>query len=241
MNEGQPIFATTRWSVVMAAGAPESPQARDALAQLCEHSWFPLYAFLRRRGHPAEEAQDLTQGFFADLLERGDIARADPARGRFRSFMLGALKNYVANQKLRSRAQKRGAGEPSLSFEWERAEGLFALEPVDQRTPESIFTANWARSLLGGVMEQLEGEYERRGKSDLYLQLAPCLGGSAEALPYGDIAESLGASEGTVRVGVHRLRKRFRELLCAEIRETLEDGGDVQAEIRDLFQALGGE
>lgn len=232
------FFATTRWSVVLAAGSPDSPGARDALAQLCEHSWYPLYAFLRRRGHGPDEAQDLTQGFFADLLERGDLGRADPERGRFRSFLLGALKHYVANQRQASQAQKRGGGERPLSFEWSEAEGRFALEPEERHTPESLYNSSWARALLDSVLGHLEAEYEARGKRELFQQLAPCLGGHADALPYAEIARELGANEGTVKVAVHRMRGRYRQLLRAEIQETLAEGGDVEQEIRDLFEAL---
>jgi len=239
MTQESPFFATTRWSLVAAASTPDALDARLALGELCEHCWYPLYAFLRRRGHAVDDAQDLTQGFFADLLERGDLMRATPERGRFRSFLLGALRNYVAVQRRNECAQKRGGGQLPHSFSWSDAEERFALEPADQRTPESVFEANWARALLAQVMGRLESEYAKRDKSGLFEQLAPCLGGAPEGLPYAQIADALGASEGAVKVAVHRLRARFRQLLQAEIRETLPVDGDVEAEIRHLFAALG--
>jgi len=238
-------FLTTRWSVVLAAGGDaREPGVRDALETLAGQAWFPLYAYLRRRGESPEDAADLVQGLLARLLERGDLARLSPERGRFRSYLLTALDHYLANERERARARKRGGDRRVLSLDLETAEERLGLEPADGRTPELAFEALWARELLDRVLLELESEFERRGKVEVFRALLPCLGGAADALPYTEVARTLDSTEGAVKVAVHRLRTRYRELLRREIAETLPAPvlpGDVEDELRQLFRALGPE
>src|SRR5687768_11269610 len=239
-------FATTRWSMVLAAGgcagggtAPAAPQAREALAWLCRTYWYPLYAFVRTRGHPPEESQDLTQGFFARLLEKNVLQAADPDRGRFRSFLLASLKHFLANEWDRARAAKRGGGEPAVSIEIdvEDAERRFEREPADVVTPERVFERNWALTLLDTVLADLQAQYQRDGKGDLFERLKGYLSGGAEGTSYADTAAAAGMTEGAVQVAVHRLRKRYRDLLREHIGQTVASPGEVEEEIRDLFKA----
>lgn len=240
MTDLSPVFATTHWSVVLRAGGSDPDVAKSALSFLCEGYWYPLYAFLRRRGSAPDEAQDLTQGFFADLLERGDIEKADPERGRFRSFLLGSLKHFVANERAREQALKRGGGRAHLSLDFQAAEDRYRLEPHDSRTPERLFEANWARELLDRVVDGLRAEYVEEGKRELFDRLVPCLAGDLEAQPYAEIAAGLEMSEGAVKIAAHRLRKRFRVRLRSEIAHTVAEPEDVEDEIHALFQALAG-
>ena len=240
-------FATTRWSVVLDAGrfdtadSEVAARARDALGELCEKAWYPLYAYLRRRGNDAEDARDLTQGFFADLIRRGDLRSVTPERGRFRAFLLSALKHYAANERDRAQAWKRGGRERVLSLDFERAEERYGFEPIDHRTPDDVFAANWARELLDDVMRTLADEYAGRGKVELFEKLSPCLGGTPDAQPYRQLAGELDATEGTVKVAVHRMRRRFRELLLRAVAQTVSDPSEAELEVRDLFDALGAE
>ena len=236
----RPNFATTRWSVVLAAGGSDTGTARDALARLCESYWYPLYAFLRRGGHDVEDARDLTQGFFAHLLGKGDIRLADPARGRFRSFLLTACKNFVVNREEAERAVKRGGGRELLSLDFVDAENRFRLEAVEHDTPETLFEAAWARALLDRVMALLSRDYEARGQGALFEALQEGLAGGDGAGPHAETAAELGLTEGAVKVAAHRMRRRFRELLRAEIAETLPSPSEIEDEIRALFEALSG-
>lgn len=238
MTDPSPVFATTHWSVVLEAGGSDPDAARDALSSLCEGYWYPLYAFLRRRGSRPEEAQDLVQGFFADLLDRGDLGRADPERGRFRSFLLGSLKHFAANEHERERARKRGGDRTQLALDFEAAEGRYKLEPRDDRTPERLFEAQWARALLDRVVDGLRVEYLEEGKRELFDRLLPCLGGELEAQPYAELGQSLEMTAGAVKAAAHRLRRRFRVRLRSEIAHTVAASADVEAEIQALFSAL---
>jgi len=238
MTDPSPVFATTHWSVVLEAGGSDTDAARSALSVLCEGYWYPLYAFLRRRGSGPEEAQDLTQGFFADLLERGDLSTADPERGRFRAFLLTSLKHFAANERARERTLKRGGECALLSLDFEAAEGRYRLEPRDDRTPERLFEAQWARALLDRVVDQLRAAYVEEGKRELFDRLVPCLAGTLDAQPYAELAESLEMSEGAVKAAAHRLRKRFRVRLRSEIAHTVAAAADIEAEIQALFAAL---
>lgn len=227
---------TTRWSVVLAAGA----DSRDALAALCESYWFPLYAFLRRSGHGPDEAEDLVQGFLTGLLERKDLARVDPARGRFRSFLLAALKNHVANERDRARAQKRGGGAVPLSLDARDAEARLALDPTDRRPSEKSFEREWALALLDRAMARLAAEQARVGKRELFEALRPQLSGAdGESAPQADLARRLSVTENALRVALHRMRRRYGELVRDEIAQTVGDPADVEREMRDLFEALG--
>lgn len=228
-------FPTTRWSRVIAAGDPDAPHARESLAALCNAYWYPLYAYIRRRGHGPEQAQDLTQDFFARALERGLLAEADPSRGRFRSFLRTVCIHYLANRRDRELARKRGGGRISLPIEAVEAEGRYAKELADELTPDRIFDRSWALTLLGRVLEQLRREYEEAGKEATFEALR---GGLADDVPYATIADRLGTTVGAARVAAHRLRRRYGDLLRREIASTLDDPAEVDDEIRELFAAL---
>jgi RNA polymerase sigma factor (sigma-70 family) len=234
-------FATTRWSQVIAAGADQTLESREALARLCELYWYPLYAYVRRWGHDADQAQDLTQEFFARLLEKHYLRAADPARGRFRSFLLASLKHFLSNERDRITAVKRGGRATVISLEFENAEGRYSREPPDQETPETVYERRWALTLLERTLGRLRAEFRATGKESVFARLEGYLTGEKETLPYADIGESLGMSEGAVKVAVHRLRRRFGALLREEIAETVSDPAQVDDEVRDLFRALKGE
>jgi RNA polymerase sigma-70 factor (ECF subfamily) len=231
---GPSSFATTRWSIVVAAGGPTGPDARAALETLCGTYWYPLYAYARRRGQDRHAAEDLTQGFFARLLERGSVAAADPQRGRFRAFLLTAFQRFAANEWERERAQKRGGGARVLSIDFEGGESRFASEPAHDLTPEREYERRFALALLARVLARVRDE--RPEDADLL----PYVGGTGDARPYAEIAAARGTSEGAVKVAVHRLRARYREHLRAEIRETVADDADVDDEIRHLLEVVGG-
>ena len=234
-----PVFATTHWSVVLAAATHhDTARARDALARLCQIYWYPLYDYVRRRGHSAHDAQDLTQAFFAQLLARQSLATAEPERGRFRSFLLAVMNHFLANEWKKGMAQKRGAGGQNLSLDWALAEQRFDLEPATYAAPDKLFEKQWALTLLAEVLNRLEGEYQAEGKTDLFAALKPTLMGARESQPYAELAGKLGLNESAIKVAVHRLRKRYRELIHAEIANTLDNPGEVEAEMRHLFQVL---
>jgi RNA polymerase sigma-70 factor (ECF subfamily) len=250
-STGPRHFATTRWSIVLAAGggaggrttpAADAPEARDALAWLCRTYWYPLYAFVRSRGYGPEESQDLTQGFFARLLEKNVLRAADPGRGRFRSFLLASLKHFVANEWDRARAAKRGGGEPVLSIEIDvqDAERRYGREPADVLTPERVFERNWALTLLDTVLSDLQSQYHRDGNGELFDRLKGFLTGDAGGASHAEIASAAGMTEGAVQVAVHRLRKRYRDLLREHIGQTVASPDEVEEEIRDLFKAVRG-
>ncbi len=232
-------FATTHWSLIRAA-AQSSPDARDALATLCERYWYPLYAFVRREGRQPAEAQDLTQSFFATLIEGEDLKRVRPDKGRFRSFLLASLKHFLINDWHRSRAVKRGGARRTLSLDFDSAEDKWMQEPAHDKTPEAEFARHWALTLLQQVQQTLAEEARRSGKSETFQKLKPYLSGNAGAATYRAVASELGMSEGAVKVAVHRLRQRFRDRLRGEIAQTVSTEEEIDDEIRDLFTALGG-
>lgn len=232
-------FPTTQWSRVISAGDPDAPLAKESLAELCNAYWYPLYAYIRRRGHDPEQAKDLTQDFFARALEKNLLAEADPARGRFRSFLCTVCAHFLANRRDWERAQKRGGGQAVFSIDATLAEGQYARELADGLTPERIFDRSWAITLLGRVLAQLGREYDEAGKSETFEALRGILTGDAEGESYAAVAARLGANEGAMRVAAHRLRRRYGELLRREIEATLVDPAQVDDEIRDLFTALG--
>lgn len=233
-------FATTHWSLVLAARGGDSPQSRAALAELCAAYWYPLYAYVRRRGHDADEAQDLTQGYFARLLEKDDLRDVDRARGKFRSFLLASFQHYLCNEYDRARARKRGGGRQPLPLDFPDAEGRYTREPAHDLTPEKLFERRWALALLDQVLGRLREEMTRAGKGAHFEALKPYLTGEEPPGGQRAPADELGLSAGAVKVAVHRLRRRYRELLRAEIERTLERPEQVEEEIRDLFAALGG-
>ena len=236
----QPVFATTHWSVVLTAGRTDTTRAQDALAKLCSTYWFPLYAYVRRRGYSAHDAQDLTQAFFAQLLERQSLASADPNRGRFRSFMLGVMNHFLTNEWTRARAQKRGGGAKLLPLQFDTAETRYGHEPADNTTPEQSYERRWAMSLLEEVLRRLAAEYKQDGRAELFAELNPCLVGERATQPYAELATRLGVNEGTVKSAVHRMRQRYRQLLREEIAHTVAVPGEVDAELHHLFTVLGG-
>jgi len=232
------FFATTHWTVVLAAGNQDSAVAVEAMEKLCRTYWYPLYAFVRRKGHDAPEAEDLTQEFFARLLRHDFPAGIKPGGGKFRSYLLTALQHFLTNEWQRARAEKRGGGRPVLSLQELDAEGQYRLEPADGATPETLFDRRWASVLLDRVREQLRREYAAEGKSDLFDKLQPCLTGAERLLPYAELARQFGQSESGVKMAVHRLRKRYGELLRQEIVQTVASPKDVEEEIRSLLAAL---
>ncbi|HWY31930.1 MAG TPA: sigma-70 family RNA polymerase sigma factor [Candidatus Acidoferrum sp.] len=234
----QAVFATTHWSVVLTAGRSDTTRSQDALARLCQTYWYPLYFYVRRRGYSAHDAQDLTQAFFARLLEYQSLTSADPDRGRFRSFILTAMNHFLVSEWKRGMAQKRGGGILTISLDLAAAEERFDLEPADHSAPDKLFEKQWALALLAVVLNRLEGEFQAEGKTDLFAALKQTLMGSRESLPYVELATRLGMNESAVKVAVHRLRKRYRELIRAEIANTLDQSQDVEAEMQYLFKVL---
>jgi RNA polymerase sigma-70 factor (ECF subfamily) len=234
--EGNFVFATTHWSVVLHAGRSDTTRARDALEKLCQAYWFPIYAYVRRRGRSPHDAQDLTQEFFARLLEQNWVAKADPARGRFRSYLLGALNHFLAKEWRKGQAQKRGGGIRLEQLE--SAETRYGSEPVTDSTPEHQFERKWAVTLLDAVLQRLGAEFEREHKSNLFDLLRPCLIGERDAQPYAALSGALDMSEGAVKVAVHRLRRRYRQLLREEVAQTVESPDEVDDEMRHLLSVL---
>jgi len=236
----QPVFATTHWSVVLAVTHSDNSQAREALARLCQAYWYPLYAYVRRRGYAAHDAQDLTQAFFARLLERNWVGDADRERGRFRTFLLTAMSRFLSDEWDKLRAQKRGGGVAHVPVQLDTAETRYGHEPVAEGTPEQFYERRWALTLLDTVLQSLRAEYEHAGKGELFARLNPSLVGGRDAQPYAELATQLGLTEGAVKVAVHRLRKRYRQLLRAEIAQTMAGTEDVDDELRHLFAVLAG-
>jgi RNA polymerase sigma-70 factor (ECF subfamily) len=229
-------FATTRWTLVLAAGQGSTPEAQEALASLCSVYWYPLYAYARRQITHAEDAQDLTQEFFARLLEKNYLQTADPRRGRFRSFLLTAFKHFLSKERDRARAHKRGGGRRLLPLDFQAGERQYTQEPSDEVTPEMVYERRWAVTLLQQVLQQLRREYAGAGKEALFDRLKLALTG--ESSPYAQLSAELDLSEAGVKVAVHRLRQRYRELLRAEIAQTVGSSAEVDGELRDLFAAV---
>lgn len=241
-DEGEsrsPAFVTTQWSVVLAAGGADTTQAGDALARLCQTYWFPIYTYVRRRGHSPEDAQDLTQEFFARLLERKAVSTVSPDKGRFRSFLLASLNHFLSDAWDKARAQKRGAGK-IVSLDADQAEVWLAQTVSPDVTPERAFEQRWAIALLEEVYRKLEAEHARQGKSDLFNVLRGTLAGPGNAAPYAELAAKLRLNEGAVKVAVHRLRQRYRALLRETIAETLGNESEIEEELRYLRRILAG-
>ena len=241
VRENQPAahFATTHWSVVLAAGRTEQAAAAAALERLCQEYWFPIYAFIRRKGHDAHQTEDLTQGFFSRLLEKNWLESADPNRGRFRTFLLTAVSRFLANEHDRDRALKRGGGQHVLSFDAQDAEGRYLLELASDSTPETIFEQQWAHQILAVVLEKLRAEFDGGGRAGRFEALKGFLLGEDEVQSYAQTATRLGISESAVKSGIHRLRQRYGEILREEIGHTVETAADVETEISHLMKILG--
>ncbi|MBI4324111.1 MAG: sigma-70 family RNA polymerase sigma factor [Chloroflexi bacterium] len=230
-------FRTTRWSVVLEAR--HSPDdASTALETLCRTYWYPLYAFVRRAGHDPHSAQDLTQEFFARFLAKNYLSDVSPEKGKFRSFLLAALKHFLADEWDKAQTAKRGGGQPLLSLDDATAEARYRLEPSHDLTPDKIFDRRWALTLLEQVLTRLEAEFVDDGKKEMFEELQVFLLGKQSAAPYAQAASRLGMTEGAVKVAAHRLRRRYRELLRLEIAHTVESAGEIEGELRDLLAAL---
>jgi RNA polymerase sigma-70 factor (ECF subfamily) len=239
LPEGRRQFATTHWSVVLAAGRADGTRARRALDELCRTYWPPLYGFARRRGYSVEDAQDLTQEFFTRLLSSRDLVRVDPAKGRFRSFLLASMKNFLANEWHKARAQKRGGGVAPISIDADSAEEWYRREPADTITPERLFERRWALTLLQDTLAALQRDYDTDTRRALFAELKGTLSGELPATGYSDIAMRLGMSEGAVKVAAHRLRARYRDRLRAEVARTVASSDEIDEELRFLLAALG--
>jgi RNA polymerase sigma-70 factor (ECF subfamily) len=232
------IFATTHWTVVLAAGQRSTPQSDRALEELCRTYWFPLYAYVRRRGHTKEDAEDLTQTFFARFLEKNYLEGLSAERGRFRAFLLASLKHFLANEWDKSRRQKRGGGMTPLSLDWQTVDTQFQIATTAEPSPDKAFDREWAVALLAKVIERLQAGCEADGQGKQFAELKIFLTVGKGTLSHADAAKTLGMDEGAVRVAVHRLRKRYRQLLRDEIAQTLADSADVDEEMRALFEAF---
>jgi DNA-directed RNA polymerase specialized sigma24 family protein len=232
-------FETTCWSVVLLARDGDGSAARQALAALCATYWYPLYAFVRRKGHDVEAAEDLVQGFFARLLEKGDLVAVERGKGKFRSFLMAACDHYLANQADLHRARKRGGGRSPISIDRLAAEGRYGCEPAHNLTAERLFERQWALALLDHVLKSLAAEMTQAGKGHQFEALRPALLGGAARTPYRAIAAELGLTEQAARAAAHRLRVRYREIIREEVARTLDDPADLDEEIRSLFAAIG--
>lgn len=235
---GKQQFASTHWSIVVAAGDADGEDARDALSKLCEVYWFPLYAYVRRRVADVSEAQDLTQAFFAELLEKNYVGSAKPDRGRFRAFLLTAFKHFLSKEWEKAKALKRGGGRAPISLDFESADSRIRIEPTSGLTAEQIYDQQWAIALLDQIMKQLEAELKGAGKTEMFEKLKGYIIGDHEGTTYAQVAERLNISEASAKKAASRMRHRYRELLRDEIAQTVEGPNEVDDEIRNLFATL---
>jgi RNA polymerase sigma-70 factor (ECF subfamily) len=234
-------FTTTHWSVVLAANDGESTQAHTALAQLCRTYWYPLYAFVRRKGHSPHDAQDLTQAFFARLLEKRYIEQADRERGRFRTFLITALTHFLADEWDKARRLKRGGGREIISLDAASAEERYRLEPLDQLDAAKLYERRWVTTLFDQVLARLEQEFRDSGKGELFDQLKGSLLAEERGLSYAEVGARLSLTESAIKQTVHRMRRRYRELFREEIGQTVASPGEVDDELKHLFAVLSGE
>lgn len=231
-------FQGTRWSVVVLARGTDAA-AQKALSELCRLYWYPLYAFVRRSGHGHHEAEDLTQGFFQHIIEGDGLANVNQSKGRFRSFLLSSIKNFMANERERAGTLKRGGDQVLVSIDMKDADGRYECEPADESTPETIYQRQWAMTVLGSVLNTLGKEYERKGRKELFDVLQGHIaGGDRQSVSYAEVAKRLEISEGNLKILVHRMRRRFGEILRSEIAQTVESNSDVDGEIRHLMSCL---
>ena len=234
-------FSTTQWSLVVRAGDKASPAAQTALETLCGRYWFPLYAYVRREGHGVHDAQDLTQAFFARFLEKDYLHDVDPSRGRFRSFLLASMRHFLSNARDHAQAVKRGGGRPMLSLDFSQAEDRYLHEPVSDWSAEKLFHRRWAVELLQTVMERLQADWGTPEKRAFFQAVQPFLSDAAATRTYAETAAELGTTEGAVKTAVHRLRRRYRDLLREEIAHTVSEPTEIDEEIQQLFGALQGK
>lgn len=235
-NRGR--FATTQWSLVLAAGEDDSERSEQALADLCARYWYPLYAYVRRRGHDADDARDLTQAFFAKLLEKRDFRVADPKRGRFRSFLLSSMKNFLGGEWRKESALRRGGGVEVLPLDFDSAEATYRLEPSHELSPEAIYERRWALGLLERAVLDLRGRYEKAGNLELFDALKGFLGGDDDVLPYSELSRRLGKSEGALRTAASRLRDQWRKRLRELVAETVQHEAEVPDELGRLVASV---
>ncbi len=241
MNPSPPIgsgkFPSTRWTLLLAAGSQDQQQSRDALETLCATYWYPVYVYIRSQGHSREESQDFTQDFFTGILSRQYFDLANPERGRFRSFLLSSVKFFLADQARASRAQKRGGGTDPLPFEIVVDEESYLREASHNETPSRIFDRRWAQALLDRVISRLRDDFSSHGRLEHFDRLKIFLLGQSD-IPYAELATQLSTTEGALKVSISRLRKRYRDLIRAEIADTVADPSEVESELRYLFDAL---
>ncbi len=237
-NKERGGFATTRWSMVLSAGESGGEGSERALAELCEQYWYPLYAYVRRRGHGPEDARDLTQAFFVKLLEKRDLKKADPARGRFRTFLLSSMKNFLAGEWRRDHTLKRGGAVKVLSVDFDSAEETYGLEPSHELSPEAVYERRWALGLLERAATDLRNQYAKAGHLKLFDALKGYLGGDDDVLPYPELSRRLGQSEGALRTAASRLRSRWRKRLRELVYETVSGESEVKDELRSLIASL---
>jgi RNA polymerase sigma factor (sigma-70 family) len=235
---GGSSFQTTNWGRIEVARGADLIEARQALADLCSAYWYPIYAYIRRRGNDADRAQDLAQGFFLNLLERDFLGAISPDKGRFRAFLLASCRNYLIGQHDRDKAAKRGRDRIHFSIDPVDAERRYAHEPAHVETPERIFERRWAMTVLDRALERLKTEMAGYGKAALFEHLAPILSGAVDSVTYAAVGEALSMTEGAVKIAAHRFRARYREMIRAEVAGTLDLRQDVDAEIRELLAAL---
>jgi RNA polymerase sigma-70 factor (ECF subfamily) len=234
------IFATTHWTAVLVAGRGDSRLATVALEELCRTYWYPLYAYVRRQGYSREDAEDLTQGFFARLLEKNYLEGITADKGKFRAFLLVAIKRFMANEWDRANCLKRGGGELPLSLDWQDAEMRYQINPADHLSPDKLYDRAWAVVMLEQAVSRLRDEHIADGKAALYEQLKSFLMMGKSEIPHARVAAELKLTEGAVRVAVHRLRRRYRELLREEITQTLANPAQADEEMQALLNALAG-
>jgi len=232
------MFTTTHWSVVLRVGQEDSTQAILALEELCRTYWYPLYAYVRRRGHAEHDAKDLIQGFFALQLKRHALNNVVPGRGKFRSFLLTALHRFLIDEHQRVQAQKRGGGQPVISLDAQEAEHRYRLEPADPETPEKLFDRRWAMTLIDRAMNRLREEFVAAGKAGLYEHLRGLIVEGRDKCLYAEAAQQTGLSEEAVKKAVQRLRRRYREAVRAEIAQTVATSSEIDEEMSYLLQAL---
>ena len=236
---GARVFATTHWSVVAAAGSEPSPESNAALTELCRAYWYPLYAYVRRKGYEVADAQDLTQEFFARLLEAKSLATVDRRRGKFRSFLLGALENFLAKEWTRAHRLKRGGGMTILSWDAQDPEARYQIEPADDWTAERVYERRWALTVLEQAMAAVRLEYNTsESRATLFEALRSFISGDDMDVSYPELSKQLGMNEGATRVAVHRLRQRYGEAVRAEVAKIVQRPEDVDDEIRHLFASL---
>jgi len=233
------LFATTHWSLVLAAADTQNPRSREALAELCAGYWYPLYALVRHLGNDSDAAQDLTQGFFTELLEKKTLAVATPDRGSFRAFLKTSVRHYLSHERERAQAQKRGGGHAPIALDLDGAEARYMSEPGGRQNPESLFEKRWARTLMTRALEALRAEFERSPNEERYKRLEPFLtGGASPGRGYDRLAVEINMSAAALRTAVRRLRKRYGHFLRLEVGRTVSSAEEVDQELRYLFSVI---